>query len=857
MDLTPAQYDLISRGKRHRGYRLKAKKPDGIHIPGITTEFPASETFIDGTGDYPAPNTTGENYIALIRDTYKNRNRTFVLHYNQFSENYNAVISVIDHKTNIIYILNKTTISGTWPETTNVYPDNWLYDEKTNFLYVSVPAIAAVNPRILRIDMSMELGDGDTLDSCSTVAQKPPAQLWTCYLFEALSGLTRKSDGLGPAAYPSDPRCHYKIIAHHNNKLYCWYQNNYTGGDFIASNFGYFDSAGTYFTLWAWGVKEDGLGTQDARVVLWPGGNSATTTLGPLSASALLTFCRVESYYYNPETHNVTLAFTPGYPTTLPSYGAEAFVIEFNLDLLIDHTNRNFSTEMIAASNTFWFRTPGDPGPTWYYYPAGTSGAMTSAIDQKIDCQFASWPDNQQLVEIYIEWEYIAYASFPYWLRIETAIEAASGQGGAEQMNTLTGSWAGVVMIDPADPFIRVVAYYYVGNNYPAGGPIVNTLPTELRLLAWVRPFPFSTVATASVMNTVPLMPIGDVPPETEDLDPGSAPAYADETNQLTHGRLQIQKVVDPSPYTNTVPVAIIESGDFFYIGIDSGAAVGLGLWQVNKNGLGIKRIIAATSDLADDNIDWISPVDDSGHSNSFLVASSPYSLTLTRNKVQYFNVVTGQIEWNGDGYDSGVVGLFGHIFAVAYGADWTAYCTYKVIHIFKPAYSTSTQERWLRNWWDGTNPDIIIEGDDPLQLDETGRTAGITGLSFTNSKGEASYDLNFAVGDVNYMPWVDSVFNENPAAPGTYSGVLEDGTRLIMQRGVLGDNGEWIWIDECQVFIISEPARAQAGIARMTLDCKGVIGMFITRSIYEWIHRPDEQIYTAVTFITTDNLIY
>jgi len=172
--------------------------------------------------------------------------------------------------------------------------------------------------------------------------------------------------------------------------------------------------------------------------------------------------------------------------------------------------------------------------------------------------------------------------------------------------------------------------------------------------------------------------------------------------------------------------------------------------------------------------------------------------------------------------------------------------------------YGNQIWQRSPRVWWNGNNADLILGDNDTVVIDERGRVAGIMNPTFNHSKGQASYDFSFDVEDANYLPWVfDSPFNENQNAPGTYSGTLEDGGRMILERGLQNDNGEWTWFPEGQIFITSEPATAREGFASMRCECKGVIGALLTRSIYEGVHKPDTAIVTGGTLTTVDDKIY
>ena len=796
----------------------------------IDPDVPADETIITNASSPLV--TAGLGYGQVIRDTYGKRNRTIILHTNAMNSAL-PVITIIDHVRLEVFTINKNNSTG-WDLALVTAPHHMLFNPETNYLYVTVPATSSTTtppaPAIFKISLEMDAGvtgdpatDDPKLNTCSTLEEKAENgvgndKLWNCTVIRASTAITGDN---------SD-NSFFNLLCIHNSQLYVFYEESqyHNGGlDTRPNIFGYFDKLNIFYPLWTYGrIPETPLSGSPPAWMSYP-----NCTTWPVSGirPAPCSYYYLKSWHYDKAKGNLTMAFSMQYI----SYGWETYVLELHLDAILNHTIDRTDTYRYKGAIVIESHYTAADLPLPYSYK-GLQADMT------IDASTFGYGQ----VEVYWTRTNLTGLGQPFpGIHFETGVQGTSVLGavsGAVSFN----DGAFYIHLDPLDPYIRIVI---------ANQDTETTVQSKQRFDFWIREYPVGTVRAINVLSKAPLKQAGDPNrPQTVVFD--SSPAIMSYDLNL-------------GDTLSTAPVALFRAGEFLYIAINNQAGEGLGVWVIEQNGDQIKRVDVSGLKLAYNAVKFFAPVGDTNQ--SFIVGSSQSPSTGQPHKLQYFNTNINDIDLSNTALNFTVSS---NIFrGLAFGGGWIVATWYSEVVIYRPGTAVGDNPapdginepaynpQWVRAWWDGTNPDIIIEGDDPLQLDETGRTAGITGLSFTNSKGEASYDLNFAVGDINYMPWVDSVFNENPAAPGTYSGVLEDGTRLIMQRGVLGDNGEWIWIDECQVFIISEPARAQAGIARMTLDCKGVIGMFITRSIYEWIHRPEEQIYTNVTFITTNNLIY
>jgi hypothetical protein len=165
----------------------------------------------------------------------------------------------------------------------------------------------------------------------------------------------------------------------------------------------------------------------------------------------------------------------------------------------------------------------------------------------------------------------------------------------------------------------------------------------------------------------------------------------------------------------------------------------------------------------------------------------------------------------------------------------------------------------WSRDprvWWDGSDPDIIMNAGATHPADEMGQKATFFAPRWSQSKGQASCRFTFAVRGAEYLPWAKSPLNENEGLPGSYDGALQDMSRVNVERGVW-DGAEWTWIMEGQTFIAQSPVEAEEGLATMEATAMGVIATFVTRSVYQGYHSPELKTHSKVPLTSDDGLKY
>lgn len=155
-----------------------------------------------------------------------------------------------------------------------------------------------------------------------------------------------------------------------------------------------------------------------------------------------------------------------------------------------------------------------------------------------------------------------------------------------------------------------------------------------------------------------------------------------------------------------------------------------------------------------------------------------------------------------------------------------------------------------LRVWWNGSDPDFIIGEEGPA--DGLGQSAGFFAPAWKQSKGQSSNAFTFQTQGAEYLPRVESPLNENKDLPGSYSGLLQDGSRMIVERGVW-DGRKWEWIQEGQQFVMTLDVDCAGGDVEMNVETQGVISMIVNRSTYSGNHRPEELSFEDVALMSDD----
>jgi len=785
ISLTQENISQINDTARQTAWRFKILKARGKYV---AKDNPTITKIKKGGGTGYKYSTSTADYLQIIQDVYKSRNRTIILHNVAVSHVTEKVVTMIDHNTGLIYEANRNNADG-WPTTYSSQPDHMLFDQESNYLYVSVPGDGSDTPCILKIDMNVY---GDELNNC-------------CFLDTSTDFL--KTTVLTTTVKQTKYWGRMCLLAVRNNRLWVYY--DYNQADFGTATgkpcfFGYYDlTSNNLDILWSWGVAQTGINLEE----------KVKTPARPVPGDYSTGYGKPQAWYYNEDNGHVTMAFSPLHP----EYGHEALIAEFSLDEERDNTDLSFYQYSVTMSKTPTEVKPGDF--RWLVCDlANVSISGAGNLDMK----------NGGYFEVIAEFDRNNGAT----LYVQTS-KAMTKMG----YGTRVG-WEGistcVMQLDPQDDVI----WFRLGHIDVPGNHVSAFTGDTVNVTIKVRPYPNGLIAVRSVLDPDPLKQTADTNiPESE----------------LTYCSSLAKKVYDEKDLGDTeytVITDIVKCRNFYYAAVEDEGGNPLGLWRIRDDGKEIVRYTEATSDLHSDYVRALWAI----NGESFILLSGKGAApSPPGGKIQYYNGETLEFGWGGDSVSFDPATSSPPL-DLAFGGDITVCCTQNEIQMFQPESTENEHVRSPKIWWDGTSADVILYNNSVSQsLDGMGRNAGFEAVSFTHSKGEASYQLTFAVTDRDYLPWRETKFNENSGAPGTYNGTLEDGTRILVERGILDTSGSMLWYPECQVFVVSTPIDATEGVVTMNVTAKGIIATFLSRAIYEYTHRPDEQIVTGGTLTSDD----
>lgn len=599
----------------------------------------------------------------------------------------------------------------------------------------------------------------------------------------------------------------FNLLALRGNKLYCFYEN----GEFSGQGwqfFGYFDMEGNWTTLWVYGYYNI---TPGALTYPWTKDRSTG-------------YYVLNAWDYDAVDGTLTMAFQPIHY----SYGHEAQIVEIDLDNLDDMTDVAFMVNPLG----------GDPIPLFEY---------------ESTYEFSISPVENPPASGNYWWQSCVFDEQSFELGDTSMFEGVFQIIGLQLDNDAQGfyfenaSTSGVSaspinniinLVSTVDPKYPVLKARY-GSAYAFPQPASGPGPSRLKI--YMRKYPSSLIHTRNVFDASPIRQTTD---SNHPTNTDSASCVA-----LAHP-IQMEKQLNDPKYT--IPLDIVKCGNYYYMAMELQGNAPAGLWRVRNDGAECTQITEANSVL---HSDYVRKIERVGR-YSLLVASGVGSWAVKGGKIQMYNGTDLEFAFDGDSISFDPANGT-PITALAFGGDWIVVSTTYDTFIFLPHTDSSQRDRSIRKWWDGTYADVIVGAGGNATLDDMGRDAGFEAVTFTHAKGQGSYELSFTVNDLDYLPWVESRFNRNLGAPGTFGGTLEDSNRIIYERGIQLENGRWEFIPEGYFFIVSEPVQGSAGIASMTVGCKGIIGAVVMRSVYEYTHTPDEQTVAAGALVTDDNLVF
>ncbi|MCF1193435.1 hypothetical protein LRR18_17735, partial [Mangrovimonas sp. AS39] len=91
--------------------------------------------------------------------------------------------------------------------------------------------------------------------------------------------------------------------------------------------------------------------------------------------------------------------------------------------------------------------------------------------------------------------------------------------------------------------------------------------------------------------------------------------------------------------------------------------------------------------------------------------------------RIFYYDGYAGEFSFDGAYWDFAPVSGGVGVIDMAYTRDWLAVGTRDEIWIFLA--DKGARSRFVRNWWDGSDPDVIVGAGCNVYLDNTGRVPG------------------------------------------------------------------------------------------------------------------------------------
>lgn len=844
--LTAAEIAELKTSYRKTGWRFKLLRPTGTKLfdpaTAVTTKIDAA----GGSALYPL-NTEGDKYIKMAHD--ERHNRTFILHRNPLNTTTLAVVSIINHfleKTDPDYIETLRANTATdWPAEfgASSYALDMAYNPDADELAIALPGVtpapgSTFGPGIMVVNTQKYAAE-IALNTCATLDDNP--DYLKCEIWRADSDLQ-----------DAGARSYVKFVRYHHGKYWTFTRCDDWGGVAYQEfwQLGYFNAKTSAFTFvfqsgWApssTDLRPDG-GTWNATSVQYP----QAPRYSPMYAGMGVQTGTVDGYIGDPSNciTNVTafeivpegggqILIVCSPDTFTQGFGFEPMVYRISIPMLL--------TELTAASRLIATNT---------LTVAATNHAGTYVLDKNFETLLQTGLLGQSgggLISI----SALCVTLGTTYMYVEndygTTAAVFTGAGPYKAHNEL--------FIGDADSVTVKFAHPDIGSS----------------------PTPFSVTWTISVYKAIPGL--------IEIIGVHSTPALARPTD--TDRPVTVTgNFTTPITYSIEVAQYAYPTGEWnccrhayysipyskFVLAMDDygsgGFGAGQGLYVYRHQFFDERRtlnIYDSSSGLAYDYVGAISALNQGALLLATNDSTNPSAPRYGDNgALQWFNIYTEEFLTDAlsfaFGYAQTAIGgacydtkenRFGFVTEKGMGTG-----VWGEIWFYTPPLGDGewSWSRDIRVWWDGTNPDLIMgvgaaTGGNPEQ------PWVFESPQFSQSKSSASYSLTFEVSGYDYLPWAVSDFNNAPdfALVADSGGMLADGTRVILERGVYTRNsGVWNWIQEGQFFVEKGPVRAETGVANMSVTCGGPISMLVTRGVYYGTHKPDTTDYVAVALTAID----
>jgi len=885
--LEGAQLEELKKCRRRTGWRVRALKPGGSQVPDTDTE---NITLIEpDTGDTEGylHLTDGGRYKRIIHDS--ETNRSFLLH-DVFSHYTTAVVTVINHEydtdhENFVETINILKCEG-WPDVDFRSADDIAFDPHNQLLAISMGGTPGEPPVLYVINMNRyleELVD----DTCNALKENP--DYLRCYVWSAGESIMGRSSS-----------SHIQYVRYYNHAFYTWAElATYAPPVLSFSQLGRFtvdsynDSpeqiyTGAYELLFQYGWSPGRNDTIFDESVRFPHEQARYQPMGYMIGGpddghwgdpAQPFTDRVTSFEISSDGM-LTMGTTPEEIASDPEtwqagFGYEGGVVRFDLNR--EKTVQVGYTKTLAASSSF---NPGtglheiDPGEKaaafdltknggsfveggvqYSAYARGLVGvkALSMSPDSYHSPMYDKVRISTQFGTSEANWDYAYYPDIhaTMWNSMVTA---------HDEVVTVKWEHGAHSSEEPFTLAVQVTVYGesdYVYNPDAARG--------EPQLLPAMRPA-CGMLEDIIGCHTVGARLIQGGDDELPELVPYTPPACSQhmvaKRIALTGG--QLWTWIHSCHYDSSLCTYFISARDQ--------DDRGLGLWTVR----------AEVPDPPDRefNVQYSMPPPAYYELKKYDPLNSDLDYGLVNHVFELNDGTVALLESDeDDGQDASIASIqflskekaqfndekFEAVLKVPGGMkvldmvydperNMVGFAAYRhfeegcEIWFWKPESEGAAWDRDPRVWWDGSDPDLVFgEGSHPG--DTLGQTVRIFNPSFAQYKGKTSYKFSFEVEGYDYLPWARSPFNENLFFPGSYSGVLEDGARLAVERGVW-DGGEWTWLQEGQVFIVKSPAMLEGGDVSMDVTAMGPVALLVKRATYEGYHSPDIEAFEDVELI-------
>lgn len=806
--LTGSQIEELKKDFKKTAWRVKALKATGKKLPDTdTTNIVKIDGGDNSQYDY---NTDGTGYKRIIHDP--DMNRTFVLE-NETPFTDPATVSIINHylgedHDDFIETLDRDTHDDDWDENTAYLLCDMDYDQETKTLAIATMGTNETTAGLLLVDCAKYLPEL-TYNVCAELTPNPD------YL---------KARFITPGeSYFACWGSYIRFVRRYQNRWYFWAKGAEgrvnSGGDVWSYHdkynvyyLGYLTDAGAFTKLMQYGncPTDEGF-AEDTR---WPnapvwyyGGQIGHTPFGEVARI----FENIESFEIT-ESGKLIMATA----TNAQEYGMEPWITRIDLAKAENPPSLLGSCQITAGS--VW-----DEGKQKFVTDVGEDETSTVTLNV---------PGARGCVTVRMSYDQTGY------------------DHGRSMMPVVQNRFG----------TSRILYYYDDDLNLYANTSVFaydETLKFGIPRIAVETDVPHTLCWTFSVYSICEGLEEcigvhstgGPVIHPDDDILPATA-AY-----DWYDYDWQVAERVDPDPdlHPIRVPSCIYDSDrDSYYLAVQDQVQNGIGYWIYDSGAASgaLTRLTADNSDLAYNRVGDAIEIGD--NYIALVCDDSVNSQNGNNSRVQFMH--KGSLSFAETSYHADLIYSSSESVAVIYDEERS------VVGMATGAHSDASpnsfngpgeiwfwkpetlEGEWIRDprvWWNGNNPDIIIGDSAASAADSFGQGPRLLNPSWAQTKGLSSYRFSFDTSGFEYLPWAESPFNENDDLPGSYDGTLQDGTRLIVERGVW-DGAQWNWIQEGQTFVMSLPVNNTSGDISMSVTSQGAISMLVQRSTYDGFHKPD-----------------